>query len=77
MVLPIMATCLIARAASSLFSRKPVYRELADKLIHGYELELARRAAEEAHQDDEQALMEDPATPPLPTDPPSTDHRPS
>ncbi len=36
MVLPIMATCLIARAASSILSRKPVYRGLADKLIEGY-----------------------------------------
>lgn len=79
MVLPIMATCLIARAASSLFSRQPVYRALADKLIRGYELELARRAAEAVHEDnDEQVLMEDPATPPLPTDTSSpTDHRPS
>jgi H+/Cl- antiporter ClcA len=51
MVLPIMATCLLARAASSLLSHKPVYRALADKLIESYENELARRAAEEAEAD--------------------------
>jgi chloride channel protein, CIC family len=67
-VLPIMATCLLARAASSIFSRKPVYRALADKLIEGYERELARRASEE--HDDERATamdltssVDDPATP--------------
>jgi len=79
MVLPIMATCLLARAASSIFSRKPVYRALADKLIEGYELELARRAAEE--RDDEQASAtdmsapgEDPATPIQPVAGPDDDH---
>lgn len=86
MVLPIMATCLIARAASSIFSHKPVYRALADKLIEGYEHELARRHAE-AQRDDlaegdasasdmamkeraSKPMVEDPATP----IPPSDDH---
>jgi hypothetical protein len=87
MVLPIMATCLLARAASSLLSRKPVYRALADKLIEGYELERARRAAEEAHDAGDDAfrdappIVEDPATPLLPPDSTSpdnpTDHRPT
>ena len=84
MVLPIMATCLLARAASSLLSRKPVYRALADKLIEGYELERARRAAEEAGDDDafrDATIVEDPATPLLPPESSSpanpTDHRPS
>ncbi|RDI98205.1 chloride channel protein [Dyella solisilvae] len=68
MVLPIMATCLLARAASSLLSRKPVYRALADKLIEGYEQELARRAAATAYDDDAaydaaRPMVEDPATP--------------
>ncbi|WP_430390526.1 chloride channel protein [Dyella sp. 20L07] len=76
MVLPIMATCLLARAASSLLSRKPVYRALADRLIEGYELELARRAAEAAQDNHDapahhhaateytaQPMVEDPATP--------------
>ncbi|MDG2536572.1 chloride channel protein [Dyella jiangningensis] len=81
MVLPIMATCLLARAASSILSRKPVYRALADKLIEGYERELARRAAEE--QDDGPAsataktpVAEDPATPIPPSVTPD-EHRPT
>lgn len=85
MILPILATCLLARAVSSLLSRKPVYRALADKLIEGYELELARRAAAvegSDHRDDERTIVEDPATP-LPPDnasdhsTPPTDHRPT
>jgi Voltage gated chloride channel len=85
MVLPIMATCLLARAASSILSRKPVYRALADKLIEGYEHELARRAndAERAAGPDDdlsangadtalesRPMVEDPATP----IPPAPDH---
>lgn len=86
MVLPIMATCLIARAASSILSRKPVYRALADKLIEGYEHELARRNFEAQRnalaEGDVSAsdrameayasnpMVEDPATP----IPPSDDH---
>nr|WP_240734076.1 chloride channel protein [Dyella soli] len=61
MVLPIMATCLLARAASSLLSRKPVYRALADKLIEGYAHELALRAAEAAHDDEADGLADDDA----------------
>lgn len=89
MVLPIMATCLLARAASSLLSRKPVYRALADKLIEGYERELARRNAETSADDNDDAhgawaessMVEDPATPIPPSDEPpytptpSNDHR--
>ena len=67
MILPILATCLLARAVSSLLSRKPVYRALADKLIEGYEAELARRAAiHEGEPLDAEAIhpmVEDPATP--------------
>jgi H+/Cl- antiporter ClcA len=44
MALPIMATCLLARATSTLVCRKPVYKALADKLIHDFE----RRKADEA-----------------------------
>ncbi len=84
MVLPIMATCLLARAASSILSRKPVYRALADKLIEGYEQELARRAAEaqpESVKDDDLAadirpMVEDPATPIPPAHAPSDDTSP-
>lgn len=77
MVLPIMATCLLARAASSLLSRKPVYRALADKLIEGYEQELLRRAAETAAHNDDFAhpIVEDPATPVPPSHEPPSDQR--
>ena len=44
MALPIMATCLLARATSTLVCRKPVYKALADKLIHDFE----QRKADEA-----------------------------
>jgi len=67
-----MATCLLARAASSLLCRKPVYRALADRLIEGYEQELARRDTPPAAAgDNDAALVEDPATP-TPPDPRET-----
>jgi len=79
MALPIMATCLLARAASSLLCRKPVYRALADRLIEGYELELARRevpAPSSGIAESESPLVEDPATP-MPTDLPSDKREPT
>lgn len=78
MVLPIMATCLLARAASSVLSRKPVYRALADRLIEGYELELARRNAEEAGENvtADIDMVEDPATPRPPVDEPYASDKP-
>jgi H+/Cl- antiporter ClcA len=64
MALPIMATCLLARAASSLLCRKPVYRALAERLIEGYEQELARRDTPPAASGgNDEELVEDPATP--------------
>ncbi|MHC1479102.1 chloride channel protein [Frateuria aurantia] len=44
MVLPIMAAALLARAASALVCRKPIYRALADVLVknHQHEQELKR-----------------------------------
>ncbi|KRE94967.1 chloride channel protein [Frateuria sp. Soil773] len=83
MALPIMATCLLARAASSLLCRKPVYRALADRLIEGYEHEVARREAQARHEDAAAqpgpAMVEDPATPnvPDPAEPPSIDENPT
>ena len=38
-VLPIMAACLLGRAASSLVCRTPVYRALAQRLIDARALE--------------------------------------
>ncbi|SFS02823.1 H+/Cl-antiporter ClcA [Dyella sp. OK004] len=65
MAIPIMATCLLARAASSLLCRKPVYRALADRLIESYEQEVAQRKAQEDNESeaDAETIVEDPATP--------------
>ena len=78
MALPIMAACLLARAVSTLVCRKPVYHALADRLVAGYEQEVAHRDAEQRRQeaaaagvsdpeDDamlaEPMMVEDPATP--------------
>lgn len=78
MALPIMAACLLARAVSTLVCRKPVYHALADKLVEGFQHEVALREARERvaeaqaeGRDDPQdeALLaepepvEDPATP--------------
>ncbi|WP_082190297.1 chloride channel protein [Frateuria defendens] len=48
MALPIMATCLLARAASSLLCRKPVYHALADVLIEAHARAGAAATAAEA-----------------------------
>jgi H+/Cl- antiporter ClcA len=37
MVIPIMAACLLARAAASLFCPVPVYRELAERMVQDFE----------------------------------------
>lgn len=63
MAIPIMATCLLARAASSLLCRKPVYRALADRLIESYEHEVAQRKAHAENESEAGAMVEDPATP--------------
>jgi hypothetical protein len=44
MVIPIMAACLIARAASSLFSPTPVYRDFAERMVQDFEQQQAARA---------------------------------
>ena len=63
MVLPIMATCLLARAVSTLLCRKPVYHALADRLVEGYRHELALREAREHAREAPAPMVEDPATP--------------
>ncbi|GGA52063.1 chloride channel protein [Dyella nitratireducens] len=37
MVIPIMAVCLLARAASSIFSPTPVYKDFAERMIRDFE----------------------------------------
>jgi H+/Cl- antiporter ClcA len=44
MVIPIMAACLLARAASSLFSPTPVYRDLAERMVQDFERQQTARA---------------------------------
>ena len=48
MVIPIMAACLLARAASSLFSPTPVYRDFAERMVQDFENQQAAHA-EAAH----------------------------
>ena len=49
MVIPIMAACLLARAASSLFSPTPVYRDFAERMVQDFERQQA--ASAEARED--------------------------
>jgi hypothetical protein len=43
MVIPIMAACLLARAAASLFCPTPVYRDFAERMVQDYEHQHAAR----------------------------------
>ncbi|MEO8777400.1 MAG: chloride channel protein [Rhodanobacter sp.] len=45
MVIPIMAACLLARAAASLFSPTPVYRDFAERMVQDFENLQAAQAA--------------------------------
>ena len=49
MVIPIMAACLLARAAASIFSPTPVYKDFAERLIQDYERQQAERNKAEQH----------------------------
>ena len=41
MVIPIMAACLLARAAASLFCPTPVYRDFAERMVQDFERQQA------------------------------------
>lgn len=41
MVIPIMAACLLARAAASIFSPTPVYKDFAERMVQDYERQQA------------------------------------
>ncbi|MEW9623448.1 chloride channel protein [Rhodanobacter geophilus] len=45
MVIPIMAACLLARAAASIFSPTPVYKDFAERMVRDFEQQQAMRAA--------------------------------
>jgi H+/Cl- antiporter ClcA len=53
MVIPIMAACLLARAAASLFCPTPVYRDFAERMVQDFERQQAA-APSAADQDDAQ-----------------------
>ena len=44
MVIPIMAACLLARAAASLFCPTPVYKDFAERMVQDFELQHAAQA---------------------------------
>jgi H+/Cl- antiporter ClcA len=46
MVIPIMAACLLARAAASIFCPTPVYKDFAERMIQDFERQQALHAAE-------------------------------
>ena len=51
MVIPIMAACLLARAAASIFCPTPVYKDFAERMIQDFERQQAERtAAEQQHE---------------------------
>src|SRR5690348_11615257 len=62
MVIPIMAACLLARAAASLFCPTPVYRDFAERMVQDFE---RQQAARSRAADPAEALVgEDASSPP-------------
>ena len=57
MVIPIMAACLLARAAASIFSPIPVYKDFAERMVQDFERQQAEHAesAEKARLEAEAA----------------------
>jgi H+/Cl- antiporter ClcA len=55
MVIPIMAACLLARAAASLFCHTPVYKDFAERMVQDFERQqaAAHAAAQLAEDEDE------------------------
>ncbi len=82
MVIPIMAACLLARAAASLFCPTPVYKDFAERMVRDFEHQQASHIragapADEPADQDEPSLpgghtsaSDEPATP-ADTDPPN------
>jgi H+/Cl- antiporter ClcA len=66
MVIPIMAACLLARAAASIFSPTPVYKDFAERLVREFEQQQAASSGlQQADGDagaDGETCMPDPAT---------------
>ncbi|HWU78277.1 MAG TPA: chloride channel protein [Rhodanobacter sp.] len=58
MVIPIMAACLLARAAASLFCPTPVYKDFAERMVQDFEQQQAAHAENAANA--ERAAAEEP-----------------
>ncbi|MBD8879502.1 chloride channel protein [Rhodanobacter sp. 7MK24] len=58
MVIPIMAACLLARAAASIFSPTPVYKDFAERLVRDFEQHQAAHAARQSAAGDTSAYAE-------------------
>ncbi len=57
MVIPVMAACLIARAAASLFSPTPVYKDFAERMVQDFERQkVAQAEASERERAEIEAL---------------------
>ncbi|BFI95766.1 MAG: chloride channel protein [Rhodanobacter sp.] len=52
MVIPIMAACLLARAAASLFSPVPVYKDFAERMVRDFEQQHMQHAPAEGAADE-------------------------
>lgn len=81
MVIPIMAACLLARAAASLFSPTPVYHEFAERMVQDFEEQTRHREAEERLQAAEASGVSDPEdesflAEPRPVEDPASPHTP-
>lgn len=72
MLIPIMAACLIARAAASLFCPTPVYKDFAERMVQDFEQQQVARAesaererleAEAAHPIGKTSAFDERATP--------------
>jgi hypothetical protein len=74
MAIPIMAACLLARAAASLFCPIPVYKDFAERIVQDFEQQQAARAesVERAQLEAEALLHAGPTSafgePPAPAD---------
>jgi H+/Cl- antiporter ClcA len=66
MVIPIMAACLLARAAASLFCPTPVYKDFAERMVQDFERQQASHIRADEPADEPADQDEPPYEPPLP-----------
>jgi H+/Cl- antiporter ClcA len=63
MVIPIMAACLLARAAASLFCPTPVYRDFAERMVQDFENQQASRMQADAPANEPADTRDEPLSP--------------